>query len=143
MDGDAAFAATLVSRDETPELFLRTADDAAAFAPLWGRLETLVGLRGRRFFGAFFVSRHEYWVCVEAAPDLDAGALGLEEGTLPAGRYLRVRLRGEPPAIYERIGPTFESMAVAATPDPTRPGLEFYRSRDAIDCLLPVDAPDT
>ena len=35
---------------------------------------------------------------------------GLESGTLPGGRYLRARLRGDPPAVYERIGPTFDEL---------------------------------
>jgi hypothetical protein len=29
----------------------------------------------------------------------------VESGTLPGGRYLRARLRGEPPEVYERIRP--------------------------------------
>ena len=128
----------LVSREETPVLFLRTVDDVATFAPLWERLEGLVGLRGRRFYGAFFEWRNEYWVCVEATPDLDATALGLEVGDLPGGQYLRTRLRGEPPLVYERIGPAFHVMETEATSDPTRPGIEFYRARDVIDCLMPL-----
>ena len=38
---------------------------------------------------------------------------GLESGTLPGGRYLRARLRGDPPAVYERIGPTFDEMSAS------------------------------
>jgi hypothetical protein len=49
-----------------------------------------------------------------------------------------VRLQGEPPEVYERIGPTFAALARAARPDPTRPSIEFYRRRDEIDLLLPV-----
>jgi DNA gyrase inhibitor GyrI len=72
----------------------------------------------------------------------DPAALGLESGTLPGGRYLRARLRGEPPEVYERIGPTFEALVKTAHPDSTRPSIEFYRQRDEIDLLLPVaDSP--
>jgi hypothetical protein len=49
-----------------------------------------------------------------------------------------VRLRGEPPEVYERIAPTFETLAETARPDETRPSIEFYRRRDEIDLLLPV-----
>ncbi|HSC50027.1 MAG TPA: hypothetical protein VLD16_07165 [Gaiellaceae bacterium] len=68
----------------------------------------------------------------------DAAALGLEEGSLPGGRYLRARLRGEPPALYERIGPTFEQLVSRTPPDETRPSLEFYRRHDEVELLLPV-----
>ena len=63
---------------------------------------------------------------------------GLERGTLPGGRYLRARLRGEPPAVYERIGPTFEELMRQARPDESRPSIECYRRLDEIDLLLPV-----
>ena len=68
----------------------------------------------------------------------DPSALGLEADSLPGGRYLRERLRGDPPAVYERITPTFEALARSETPDETRPSIEFYRRRDEIDLLLPI-----
>ena len=50
----------------------------------------------------------------------------------------RLRLTGEPPAVYDLIGPTFKRLAERSDRDPTRPGIEFYRRRDVIDLLLPV-----
>ena len=97
-----------------------------------------MGLRGRKFFGAFDPSTREYRVCVQVREGDDPAALGLESGTLPGGRYLRARLRGDPPEVYERIGPTFAALVKAARPDKTRPSIEFYRHRDEIDLLLPV-----
>jgi hypothetical protein len=63
---------------------------------------------------------------------------GLESGTLPGGRYLRARPRGEPPGVYERIGPTFDELVRERKPDETRPSLGHYRRRDEIDLLLPI-----
>ena len=108
----------------------------------WERLEAVVGLHGRRFFGVFDPSTREYRVCVQVREGDGPAALGLESGTLPGGRYLRARIRGEPPEVYERIGPTFAALVQAARPDATRPSIEFYRHRDEIDLLLPVaDSP--
>jgi DNA gyrase inhibitor GyrI len=65
--------------------------------------------------------------------------MGLERATIPGGRYRRARLKGEPPAVYERIGRTFEEMAAAiADLDRARPWIEFYRARDEIDLLIPI-----
>ena len=119
-------------------MFLRTEDEPGAIGRAWERLEALVELRGRKFFGAFDPSTREYRACVQLQEGDDPAALGLETGTLPGGRYLRVRLRGEPPEVYERIAPTFEALAEAAQPDATRPSIEFYRRNDEIDLLLPV-----
>jgi hypothetical protein len=131
--------ASPVERDEVEVMFLRATDDPAEMARCWERLEAIVGTRGRKFFGAFDPSTREYRVCVQVREDDDAAALGLESGTLPGGRYLRARLRGEPPAVYERIAPTFEALVRTAVADETRPSIEFYRQRDEIDLLLPVD----
>jgi hypothetical protein len=133
-------AAVPVKRDEIQVMFLRSPDDPAIFGPLWQRLEALVGLRGRKFFGAFYEAAQEYRVCVQVREGDDPAALGLEVGTLPGGRYLRARLHGEPPAVYERIGPTFQFLMKTARPDETRPSIEFYRQRDEIELLLPIAA---
>ncbi len=50
----------------------------------------------------------------------------------------REAMRGEPPAVYGLIAPTFERLAKQADADPNRPSIEFYRRRDVIDLLLPV-----
>ena len=126
-----------VEREPVEVMFIRTGDDPAEFGPAFGRLEELVGTRGRKFFGAFF-PQTEYRACVQLKEDDDPSTLGLETGQLPGGRYLRERLKGEPPALYERIGPTFEAMAREVDSDETRPGIEFYRRHDEIDFLLPI-----
>ena len=68
----------------------------------------------------------------------DELAPGLESGRLPGGRYLRARLSGEPPGIYEEIKPTFDQLMREATADESRPSLEHYRRHDEIDLLLPI-----
>jgi len=127
-------SAEVVLRNEVRVMFLRTKE----IQPGWARLEGLVGTRGRKFYGALDVPTGEYRACVEMRPGDDAAALGLESGILPGGRYLRARLHGEPPAVYDRIGPAFTELERAAAADPTRPEIEFYRKRDEIDLLLPI-----
>jgi hypothetical protein len=130
--------ATPVEREEIAVMFIRTPDDVAAFGPAFERLEQLVGLRGRKYYGAYYPREKEYRACVEVKQGDEPAALGLESGTLPGGRYLRTRLSGEPPELYTRIGPTFEALIVQTAPDESRPSIEFYRRFDEIDLLLPV-----
>ncbi|MBA3244760.1 MAG: AraC family transcriptional regulator [Actinobacteria bacterium] len=140
MADDARPTADLIERDEVPVLFLRVRDDVDEMSRAWERLEAVVGLRGRKLYRAFDARTLEYRVCVLAKERDDPTVFGLESGTLPGGRYLRARLRGEPPEVYERIGPTFEALERAARPgsDATRPNIEHYRRRGEIDLLLPV-----
>jgi hypothetical protein len=127
-----------VEREEVAVMFITTPDEVEAFGPAFERLEGLVGLRGRKFYGAFYPREKKYRACVEVKQGDDPEALGLERGTLPGGRYLRTRLSGEPPELYGRIGPTFEALIAQAAPDESRPSIEFYRRFDEIDLLLPV-----
>jgi hypothetical protein len=126
-----------VEREEIAIQFVRVPDGLASIRRAWDELEAVVDLRARRFYGAFDPVANDYRACVEVREGDDL-APGLESGTLPGGRYLRARLRGDPPGIYERIGSTFEELTRQAKPDETRPSLEHYRRHDEIDLLLPV-----
>jgi len=130
--------ATEVQREETPVMGVRTTDDLAAIRSAWERLEEIVPLRGRKFFGAVDKSDSEYFACVQMHNDEKPAQLGLEQGTLPGGRYLRERLRGEPPELYDRIAPAFQALAATTRRDESRPEIEFYRGRDEVDVLFPM-----
>jgi hypothetical protein len=136
-----AVVEAVVERDEVAVMF-RSAekDEQAEIERAWSELEQAVGsLRGRKFFGAFDPVSGVYRACVALRAGDDPESLELERGALPGGRYVRVRLEGEPPDVYRLIGPTFEQLAAArADRDPSRPSLEYYRRRDQIDLLLPV-----
>ncbi len=80
----------------------------------------------------------KYRVCAEVKEGDDPQALGFEAATLPGGRYLCARLRGAPPAVYAQISVTFNRLSQRETPDASRPSIEYYRSRNAIDLLLPI-----
>src|SRR4051794_354101 len=116
-------------------MFKRVADEQEAISRGVAEVEELVGLRGRKYYGVFDLDGEEYRVCVQLQQGDDPDALGLEVGTLPGGRYARLRLTGEPPDVYNLIGPTFKALAERADRDPSRPGVEFYRRRDVIDLL--------
>ena len=127
-----------VTRDDTPVLFVRCADDLPEIRAAWERLESVVGsLRGRRFHGVFWPSSEEYWACVERRAGEESGEL--EAGVVPGGAYLRERLRGEPPAVYDGIAAAFELLETRAPRDPERPGIEYYRRRDVVDVLMPTN----
>jgi len=126
-----------VERDEIAVQFVRVPDGLDEIARAWNELEAVVPLRGRHFYGAYDPAADDYRACVEVRQG-DSLAPGLDSGTLPGGRYLRARLRGEPPGIYERIKPTFEQLLRHSQPDNTRPSLEHYRRHDEIDLLLPI-----
>ena len=128
----------IVVREPTQVMLVRVADELSEIQRAWAAFETAVGLRGRKFYGAFDPVTATYSVCAVLRPDDDPAAFGAEPGTLPGGRYVCVRLRGEAPAVYEQIGPTAQRLAQRPDADRARPTLEYYRRHDVIDVLVPI-----
>jgi hypothetical protein len=120
----------VVERQPTEVLYVACADELPEIRAAWERLEAVVPLKGRRFFGAAHADG-TYWACVQRLEGEAAGLL--TEGELPGGAYTRERLRGEPPELYDRIAGAAEGPR-----DPARPIIEYYRRRNEIDVLLPV-----
>lgn len=95
-------------------------------------------LKGRRMMGLVYGGSQIYRMC-STRLDRDAdNPLGLNETVIPGGAYLRLRLRGEVPAVYGQIGEAFDVLFADAEHDSTRPQIESYRREGEIDCLVPI-----
>ena len=129
----------LIERDPVPVMFQTVPDEVAEIRRAWTEMDDAIGsLRGREFYGSFDPTTKEYRVCAVLVEGDYPAFFGLEEGTLAGGRYLRFRLEGEPPAVYDLIGPTFHRLERRLDRDPRRAQLEFYRRRGTIDLLQPL-----
>lgn len=133
---DRVTRALLGGHSATEVMLVRVADQLSEIRQAWASFETKVGLRGRKFYGAFDPVSATYSVCAVLRPGDDPSEYGAENGTLPGGRCACVRLHGEPPSVYEQIGPTAERLAQRADVDHTRPTLEYYRRRALIEASL-------
>jgi hypothetical protein len=115
----------------------RVRDELPAIQELWPRFERLVGLRGRRMYA--MVTAGTYAACTPVREDDDPAHLGLDTAILPGGWYLQARIAGEPPGLYERIGPAMEALEELASPaDPARPLIEYYQRHDVIELWVPI-----
>jgi hypothetical protein len=128
----------IVVREPIDVMLVSVADELSEIQRAWAAFERAVGLRGRKFYGAFDPVTNTYSVCAVLRPGDDPSVFGAERGTLPGGRYACVRLLGEPPAVYEQIAPTAQHLAQRTDADPTRPTLEYYRRHNVIDVLVPI-----
>jgi hypothetical protein len=113
----------------------------AAFAKLESKLPSL---KGRKFYGMFWPPPPEerYFACVAREESDDPEKLGLEVGEVPGGWYARRRIRDWEKHIPQ-IPVEFQDMirVLGDQVDPSRPGVEFYRSQAELFVLLPVKAP--
>lgn len=128
---------SIIERTDSSVMYLETPDDPDAISHGWDDLERRLGsLRGRRFLGTFRDGR--YRVSVVLRDGDDPAALDLRTGTVSGGRYLRVRLRGNPDDIYARIPDEFTALEKTADRDDSRDPIESYRRLDEVDLLIPV-----
>jgi len=130
---------SVVERTHLTVRYVEVADELSQIRVAWPTLENAVGsLRGRHFIAAFDPAQGWYRACVEVQADVSAAERALPEMVVPGGRFIRVRLRGEPPAVYEKIAPAYELLESSAKRDDSRPSLEHYRRLDRIDVLMPI-----
>jgi hypothetical protein len=137
--GVSAGRLTFVERDGTVVRYVEVADELSQIRVAWPTLEEAVGsLRGRRFLAAFDPGQGWYRACVELQEDVSAAERELPQATIPGGGFARIRLRGDPPGVYDEIAPAYALLEASATRDDGRPSLEHYRRMDEIDVLMPV-----
>ena len=143
---------SIVELQEIPVMRVRADMKGKGPSAAFDLLESkLPSLKGRRFYGTFRMlanGEEEYYACVRMVDGDDPGAMQLESGLIPGGRYARRRVmgwervirEGRLPALFgdfvKSLGPYVDNAGV-------RPSLEFYRSRDELLLLTPVkpDAP--
>jgi hypothetical protein len=130
-----------VTREDTPALSREVPLELVAIQEAWPEFEAAFdSLHGRRMMGLIDNRAGTYRLCSERLPRDLENPLGLDETTIPGGRYLRLRLIGDPPGIYGRIAAAFDELFEHADHDPARPLIEFYRREGEVDCLVPVKA---
>ena len=121
----------------------RARDELPAIQQLWPRFERLVGLRGRRMYAMVDTGAGTYAACTPLRDGDEPARLGLDTAELPGGWYLRALITGEPPGLYERIGPAMRALSALAAPvDSDRPLVEYYRRHDEIELWVPVPPRD-
>ena len=126
-------------RCDTPVMFLQVADEPEQIRQAWGRLESIVGSRrGRKFFGILNAAAGTYRACVELREGDRAEALGLRQGMLEGGPYVRMRLRQKAPTEHADILAAFEELQESDGRDRGRPRVEYYRGHGEVDVLMPV-----
>ena len=103
-----------------------------AFAELEAKLPSL---KRRKFYAVVLGGR--YRACVAVEPTDETVALPHPTWTLPGGKFVRRRI-AEWEEHRDRIGPTFAALRARADSDPSRPGIEFYRSQQELQVLVPV-----
>jgi hypothetical protein len=107
-------------------------------AGAFSRLEKIVPLKGRKFYGVFDEQVGKYRACTEMQEDDNPDELGLEVIEVPGGLYAYETLEGKYQDLIKKIGPTFERMNNQYNRDMSRPSIEFYKRFSEFVLYLPI-----
>jgi len=129
-----------IQRQDVTVMEQTTVDDLPHIELIWPSFEELVGLRGRKMYARVDTGLDTYTVCTPVRGEDRPDDYGLQVGTLAGGWYLRGRLVGEPPEVYEGIAAGMQELLAAMERDDSRPLVEFYRRHDEIELWLPITA---
>jgi hypothetical protein len=106
----------------------------------------LPSIKGRKFYGVFRIlpEGEEYFACVEKTAADDPVAMGLDEGRVPGGLYIRRKVFDWSKVIAEGKLPSIsKDMVRHYEVDRTRPEVEYYRSMTELHILIPVHSRGT
>ena len=132
----------LVELDDVSVMFKRVADEPDAITRGMADVGGAVGLRGRNTTTARSTPRDRRRVPRRTVRESDdPEALGLEVGTLPGGRYARVRLTGEPPRSTVLMGQRFARLSRRPIVTARVPGIEFTGAATLSTCCCRSSDP--
>jgi hypothetical protein len=103
----------------------------------------LNSIQGRKFYGVFRIlpDGEEYYACVEKIASDDPVAMGLDEGRVPGGLFVRRKVFDWSKVIAEgKLPSVFKDMVGHYDVDRTRPDIEYYRSMTELHVLIPVQS---
>lgn len=124
---------------DTPALSRDVHLDTDAIQDGWPSFEaSFDSLQGRKMMGLIYGGDDVYRMATIRLDRDHDNPLGYAETVIPGGAYLRLRLRGTAPGVYDQIAAAFETLFARADHDPSRPHIEYYRREGEVDCLVPI-----
>lgn len=129
----------VIDLPDTPALSQDVTLDFDVIQAAWPDFEgAFDSLQGRKMMGLVFGGNDVYRLSSARLERDEANVLNLDETTIPGGPYLRLRLRGNAPAVYGQISEAFDALFALADHDSSRPHIEYYKREGEVDCLVPV-----
>lgn len=123
-------------------LYNEIPNDVESQKKAWPRFESAFpSLTGRKMYGLNYENTGTYRVC-SLVLDIDKGEqYELDKFEFEGGQYVRLRLKYEPPILFEKIGPAYDLLMSKYNEiiNYDRPIIEQYKSRDVLDILIPIN----
>lgn len=117
------------------------ANDPQSQKKAWPEFEAkFPSLTGRKMYGLEYDDKKVYRIC-SLVLDRDEGEnYGLSQFEFEGGKYMRLRLKFNPPELYEKIGPAYGFLIgqFEKIIDWSLPFIEQYKAYNILDIMVPV-----
>ncbi|MDY0339551.1 MAG: hypothetical protein WC925_04990 [Bacilli bacterium] len=122
-------------------LYMESRNDVESQKKTWPDFESkFPSLTGRKMYGLDYSEKGTYRTC-SLVLDTDAGNnYGLDQFEFEGGKYMRLRLKHEPPILFEKIGPAYD-LLIKNYEDIINwnmPFIEYYKAKNVLDIMVPV-----
>lgn len=122
-------------------LYEEVANDHQSQQKAWPEFEArFPSLVGRKMYGLDYDDQKKYRVC-SLVLESDAGKnYGLNQFEFQGGEYMRLRLKFDPPELYDKIGPAYGYLLGAFDEiiDWSLPFIEQYKAHNVLDIMVPI-----
>jgi len=123
-------------------LYIEVPNDPESQQKAWPEFEArFPSLTGRKMYGLDYDGNGVYRVCSLVLYSDNGETFGLEQFEFEGGTYLRLRLKFDPPELYEKISPAYRFLfdqyeEVINWPLPM---IEQYKAKNILDIMIPIN----
>ncbi len=122
-------------------LYMEVPNDIESQKNAWPKFEDhFPSLTGRKMYGLDYGEKKIYRVCSFVLEDDKGENFGLKQFEFKGGDYIRLRLKFDPPKLYEKIGPAYDFLInkYEESIDWSLPMIEHYKSHNILDIMIPL-----
>jgi len=130
-----------VSVEKMKFLYMESGNDVASQKKKWPEFESkFPSLTGRKMYGLDYDKKGIYRTCSLVLDKDEGNDFGLRQFEFEGGQYIRLRLKFEPPIIFEKIGPAYDLLIknYEEIINWEMPFIEHYKARNILDIMIPI-----
>ena len=122
-------------------LYMAVSNDPESQQKAWPEFESrFPSLTGRKMYGLDYDGKKVYRVCSLVLDSDNEETFGLEQFTFEGGTYIRLRLKLDPPELYEKIGPAYGYLFSQYEEEInwSLPMIKQYKVKNILDIMIPI-----
>lgn len=122
-------------------LYLETKNDVESQQRSWPEFESkFTSLTGRKMYGLDYGDKKIYRLCALINEADQGDTFGLNQFQFGGGKYLRLRIKHNPPELYDKIGPAYNFLfsTYADSINWELPTIEHYKTHNILDIMIPI-----